>query len=153
MALCTALESTLHAILPAIRVPMLFVGSGYMLYLARKTVKEPVSMEKKDAGGGFLSGCLLQFINPKIYFYCIVSMETYILPFYEGNVPALLGFSLLLSTIGFLFTVVLCAVWLAVRKGLFPIRESGELGTGAAAGVLRGIAVPVTENNLKVFGF
>lgn len=106
MVLCTALESTLHAILPVIRVPMLFVSAGYMLYLAWKTVKEPVSMEKKDAGGGFLSGCLLQFINPKIYFYCIVSMENYILPFYEGNVPALLGFSLLLSTIGFLFTVV-----------------------------------------------
>lgn len=105
MLLCTALSSTFHNLLPAIKAPMLCIGAGYMLYLAYKTWKSPALAEGGPQKTGFLPGCLLQFINPKIYIYCIVSMEAYILPCYQGRTAALVGFALLLSTIGFAFTL------------------------------------------------
>ena len=48
---------------------------------------------------------MLQFINPKIYIYCIVSMEAYILPFYQGEWGSLIFFALLLAFMGFVSTV------------------------------------------------
>lgn len=105
MFICTALSSTLHTLIPAIKTPMLIVGAVYMLYLAWKTLKSSPFSEEDPGRSGFVSGCLLQFINPKIYIYCIVSMEAYILPAYQGDPAALAGFALLLSTLGFMFTL------------------------------------------------
>lgn len=34
-----------------------------------------------------------------------MSMEAYILPHYNGNIPALFGFAMLLAFIGFVFTL------------------------------------------------
>lgn len=49
---------------------------------------------------------MLQFVNPKIYIYCIVSMEAYILPHYHGQWDKLAFFALLLAFIGFSFTLL-----------------------------------------------
>ena len=65
----------------------------------------PGELESRAAREGFLSGLLLQFINPKIYLYCILSMEAYILPYFQDRPLILLGFALLLAFIGFLFTL------------------------------------------------
>ena len=65
----------------------------------------PVTDEDGQGKGGFVSGLALQFVNPKIYIYCIVSMEAYILPYYQGQWPELTLFTLLLAFIGFVFTL------------------------------------------------
>lgn len=83
---------------------MLTLGALYMLYLAWGTVKSG-SIEDDHSAGGFASGLFLQFVNPKIYIYCIMSMEAYILPYYAGNWAALFGFAMLLAFIGFAFTI------------------------------------------------
>ena len=85
--LCALLGATLNAALPAIKTPMLFVGAAYLLYLAWKTYKSGAVEEKKTANSGFLTGFLMQFVNPKGIIYGIVSMETYILPQYHGQQP------------------------------------------------------------------
>ena len=105
MLLCTAFCSMLSALIPKIKMPMLFVGAGYMLYLAWETFRSGDSLEENHSHDGFVSGLLLQFINPKIYIYCIMSMEAYILPYYQGQPLALTGFALLLAFIGFFFTL------------------------------------------------
>lgn len=105
MLLCTAFCSLLSAWIPKIKTPMLIAGACYMLYLAWETFRSAGTIEENHSRDGFLSGLLLQFINPKIYIYCIMSMEAYILPFYHGRIPALLGFALLLAFIGFVFTL------------------------------------------------
>ena len=94
MALCTVFCTALSALIPAIRLPMLVLGAAYMLYLA---------------WGTFRSSELLQFINPKIYLYGIMSMEAYILPYYSGQPAVLLFFALLLAFIGFVFTLAWAA--------------------------------------------
>lgn len=106
MLVCTLFCSVLTTLIYQIKTPMLVVGSAYMLYLAYETFRSNVTIEEKDAKGGFVRGLLLQFVNPKIYVYCIMSMESYILPFYQGHTLALILFAVLLAVIGFIFTLV-----------------------------------------------
>jgi threonine/homoserine/homoserine lactone efflux protein len=105
MLICTFLSSLLSSAIPMIKTPMLIVGAVYMLYLAWKTFKSSSVIEVTDSKSGFYSGLALQFINPKIYIYCIISMEAYILPQFNHNVMALFFFAVLLAFIGFIFTL------------------------------------------------
>lgn len=118
MILCTSFCSLLSAWIPKIKIPMLIVGACYMLYLAWETFRSSDALEENYSRDGFLSGLLLQFINPKIYIYCMMSMEAYILPFYNGQPLPLLGFALLLALIGFIFTLLWSAFG-SIFKWLF----------------------------------
>lgn len=118
MLLCTAFCSLLSAWIPKIKLPMLIIGAGYMLYLAFETFRDDGMIEERSSKGSFVSGLLLQFVNPKIYIYCIMSMEAYILPYYSGQVLPLIGFALLLALIGFLFAL-LWSMFGSVFKFLF----------------------------------
>ena len=118
MLVCTFFCNMLSEIIPKIKMPMLIIGAIYMLWLAWKTVKSSSVIEEKQTKSSFISGALLQFINPKIYIYCIVSMEAYILPYYQGEWLTLIFFALVLAFIGFAFT--LCwALFGSVFKLLF----------------------------------
>lgn len=118
MLVCTFFCGALSAVIPKIKLPMLVIGSLYMLWLAWKTFRSSPVIKENHSRSGFLSGLVLQFINPKIYIYCIVSMEAYILPFYHGKWSALIFFALLLAFIGFFFTVC-WALFGSVFKLLF----------------------------------
>lgn len=118
MVLCTLFCSLLATLIPKIKTPMLILGAGYMLYLAWEIFRSPGLIEEDHSRSGFLSGLLLQFINPKIYIYCIMSMEAYILPYYSGQPLTLLVFDLLLSFIGFVFTIA-WTVFGSVFQALF----------------------------------
>lgn len=118
MLLCTAFCSLLSSLIPKIKMPMLAFGAAYMLCLAWETFRSGDSIEENHSRDGFMSGLLLQFINPKIYIYCIMSMEAYILPYYHGQIIPLFGFALLLALIGFAFTLCWSAFG-SVFKWLF----------------------------------
>ena len=105
MLICTFFCSLLSELVPKIELPMLVVGAAYMLYLAWGTLRSSAVIEETHDSSGFLAGFLLQFVNPKIYIYCLVSMEAYILPYYQGEWLLLLFFALLLAFIGFAFTL------------------------------------------------
>lgn len=105
MLICTFFCNTLSAVIPKIKIPMLVLGAVYMLYLSWKTFRSSSVIEENHSKSGLFSGLLLQFVNPKIYIYCIVSMEAYILPYYQGQWGPLVFFALLLAFIGFAFTL------------------------------------------------
>ena len=105
MLLCTMFCSMLSALIPKVKFPMLIIGAMYMLYLAWETFRSSDSIKENHSRDGFVSGFLLQFVNPKIYIYGIMSMEAYILPFYHGQIIPLTVFSFLLALIGFSFTL------------------------------------------------
>ncbi len=100
----TMLSHSLHAALPVIKKPMLILGALYLLYLAW-TIFRSSEIEKKATKAKFISGLLLQFINPQSYLYSLASMEAFVLPYYQGNIPAITGFVLILTTIVVLFTL------------------------------------------------
>ena len=106
MLLCTFFCNTLSSFIPRIKTPMLFMGAAYMLWLAWKTFNSTAVTEAENENGNFLSGFILQFVNPKIYIYCIVSMEVYILPYYQREWGTLIFFALLLALLGFLSTLL-----------------------------------------------
>ena len=116
MVLCTLFCTALSALIPAIRLPMLVLGAAYMLYLAWGTFRSSDVIQEDHAREGFRSGLLLQFINPKIYLYGIMSMEAYILPYYSGQPAVLLFFALLLAFIGFVFTLAWAAFGSVFRR-------------------------------------
>ncbi|EGJ48185.2 hypothetical protein HMPREF0866_01144 [Ruminococcaceae bacterium D16] len=115
MLLCTAFCDGLSALIPKIKLPMLAAGALYMLYLAWETFRSSGEIREDHSRDGFWSGLALQFINPKIYLYCILSMEAYILPFYHGQLLPLTAFALLLAFIGFVFTLCWSAFGSAFR--------------------------------------
>lgn len=115
MIICTVLSSVLNAVMPIIKTPMLIAGATYMLYLAFKTLKRTGEISEKQVKNGFLSGLFLQFINPKIYIYGMVSMESYILPYFHNSPIKLLGFAILLATIGCFFNLCWAAFGSAFR--------------------------------------
>lgn len=85
---------------------ILIVGALYILYLAYKTATQPPLQEGQKVTGGFGRGVALQFINGKTFMYVVLSVETYILPYYAGNILALTGFALLQAFMGFTVTVL-----------------------------------------------
>lgn len=105
MLVCALFCNTLTELIPKIKMPMIILGACYMLWLAWKTFKSASVSDKGSEQITFLSGLLLQFINPKIYIYGIVSMQVYILPFYQGQWTKLSFFALLLATIGASFNI------------------------------------------------
>ena len=120
---------------------MLIIGAIYMLWLAWKMLQSASAIEEApSAQASFASGALLQFINPKIYIYCIVSMGVYILPYYQGAWGALMLFALLLAFIGFIFTVC-WALFGSVFKLLFA--KHAKITNRIMAGLLVYCAVPL----------
>ncbi len=104
--LCAVASNAVYGLIPSMQMPMQILGAVYMLYLGWKIFTSPASLERGHVPCLFSSGMFLQFINAKYYLYCIMSLQVYILPHYQGNMPALLAFSLLLSSTGFAFTVL-----------------------------------------------
>ena len=72
----------------------------YMIYLAWQIWKSSENLAaSENRESTFLSGILLQFINPKIYIYAITAMSLYLLPVYQSP-QALVIFTLVLTMIG-----------------------------------------------------
>lgn len=118
MPACTLFCNTLSTLIPKIKTPMLIVGALYILWLAWSTFTSSSVIEENHSHSGFFSGAILQLINPKLYLYCIISMEAYILPYYQGQWGALLFFTSLLGITAFLSTVC-WALFGSVFKLLF----------------------------------
>lgn len=52
----------------------------------------------------FITGMLLQFVNPKAILYGITIVSTFILPYHTSNL-SLIGYSFFLAVIGFMGTI------------------------------------------------
>ena len=84
---------------------MTYVGAIYILWLAWKTYKSkpPGECEDKRGTNTFISGLILQFVNPKVILYGITTVSTFIAPYYK-SVYVLTGFAAFLALVGFIAT-------------------------------------------------
>lgn len=106
MVLSTLFSSLFYSYIPRAEPFMLFIGAAYLLYLAYKIFTSSAEIRPgRMTDASFLTGTLLQFINPKLYIYSITAMGSYILPHYRERTE-LLSFALLLSLVGFLCTIL-----------------------------------------------
>lgn len=106
---CAVFCTLLSALIPVIQTPLLVVGGLYMLYLAWHMWTSTGITQNATGKNSFLSGALLQFVNPKIYVYCLVSMQAYILPHYGQSLWIVAGFALFLAFAGFVCTLIWAA--------------------------------------------
>jgi threonine/homoserine/homoserine lactone efflux protein len=85
---------------------MTCIGAVYILWLAWKTYKSSPhgSNEDEKHTNTFLSGLLLQFVNPKVILYGITTVSTFIVPYYR-SLFTLAVFSAILAFVGFTSTI------------------------------------------------
>ncbi len=105
LIVCAALGSSISAFLPSIKTPMTILGSLYILYLAFKTFTSKGIIKENFRKTNLLIGAALQFINPKAYIYSIVSMEIYILPYFQNDIVSIIFLALCLTSISVLATL------------------------------------------------
>ncbi|MEH7501559.1 LysE family transporter [Neobacillus drentensis] len=103
--LCAYFGLLLKSFIPKVEFIMTILGVIYMLYLAIKiiTSKNDGNHNDGDKNNSFLTGMLLQFINPKGILYGITTISTYVLPYHTSNV-SLIFYSFFLAFVGFLGT-------------------------------------------------
>lgn len=101
LASSAGLSHWLSESLPYILYGMRIVGSIYMLYLAYLIYK--MGNVEGDTGTrpGFLTGFVMQFVNPKVILFTFTVLPGYVLPHYD-SVIALSLFVLLVTVIGFM---------------------------------------------------
>lgn len=102
---CTVFCRALTSLLPKIELPMRLIGALYILYLAWRTFRSGGEVDEVRTEARFLPGLLLCWLNPKYYVYCIVSLETYVLPYYGGSDGMIALFAAILAVTGFLATL------------------------------------------------
>ena len=102
---CAAFCNILSSLLPKIELPMRIIGALYILWLAWHIFRSGGDWDEMQTEARFLPGLLLCWLNPKYYFYCIVSMETYVLPYYGGNWGMIALFAGILAVTGFMATL------------------------------------------------
>ncbi|MCL1940779.1 MAG: LysE family transporter [Synergistaceae bacterium] len=106
MFMSAVFSSALFNHIPKVKIYMLTVGAAYMLYLAWKIFKSGSEIKQdENSKAGFLTGALLQFVNPKLFIYAMTVMSTYVIPAYGSGV-ILAGFSFLLAFICLISTIV-----------------------------------------------
>jgi cysteine/O-acetylserine efflux protein len=93
-----AFTIALFNLMPSIKPVMTVIGAGYILWLAYKTVTSSPHDEAAAGQSTFVSGMLLQFLNPKAILYGITAASTFIVPYYH-SVPVLMAFSAALALV------------------------------------------------------
>ncbi|CAH0260904.1 Cysteine/O-acetylserine efflux protein [Peribacillus sp. Bi96] len=107
MLLSSYFNLLLKNFIPKIEFFMTILAAIYMLYLATKIIMSSKNKDKGEDGdknNRFLSGMLLQFVNPKGILYGITAVSTFIIPYHTSNI-SLLCFSIFLAFVGFLSTM------------------------------------------------
>lgn len=97
----TLLNSILLGLIPKILILMQIIGTIYMFYLAYKLYKAEPSNIASNEKGTFMSGFLMQFLNPKVVIFTVTVIPSYVMPYYT-EMTALSLSVVAITLIGFL---------------------------------------------------
>ncbi|WP_404323233.1 LysE family transporter [Cytobacillus firmus] len=95
------LNTILMEVIPKILIVMQLIGSFYIFYLAYKIFKSDTSKPAAIQNGTFMSGFLMQFLNPKVVLFTMTVIPSFIMPYYT-EMPAVTMSVLAITIIGFL---------------------------------------------------
>lgn len=95
------LNTLLITIVPKILIVMQIIGSIYILYLAYQIYKMDTSEPSVNQTGTFMSGFLMQFLNPKVVLFTMTVLPSYVIPYYS-EMPAVTLSVIAITIIGFL---------------------------------------------------
>lgn len=101
LAISAMLNTVLMGIVPKILSVMQVIGSIYIIYLAYHIYKMDSSESNAKQTATFVSGFLMQFINPKVVLFTMTVIPGFVLPYYTA--PSILAmFVAVIAVIGFL---------------------------------------------------
>ena len=101
LVISAMLNTMLITILPKILIVMQIIGSLYMFYLAYQIYKMDSSKPSINPTGTFMSGFLMQFLNPKVVLFTMTVIPSYIMPNYIA-MPEVTISVIAITIIGFL---------------------------------------------------
>ncbi|NLY20052.1 MAG: LysE family transporter [Tissierellia bacterium] len=107
----------LYGYIPSIAKAMKVFGFVYMLYLAYKTYFRSSSLDNSDTNSKFLSGVLLQFVNPKSILFGFTLITTKVTPFVSD--PIFIVFLMVLRAGMSLFATLCWTVFGSLFRVLF----------------------------------
>jgi cysteine/O-acetylserine efflux protein len=100
LVISAMLNTILITIIPKILIVMQLIGSFYMFYLAYQIYKMDSSKPAVNQTATFMSGFLMQFLNPKVVLFTMTVIPSFILPHYI-SMPAVTISVLAITLIGF----------------------------------------------------
>ncbi len=104
--LCAVTMHAVFGLLPSIEFPMQVLGALYILYLAWKIFTASTDLRQKHVPCLFASGMLIQFFNVKLYVYSLFSIQVFVLPHYQGHMPMVVFWAMVLACMGFAGTML-----------------------------------------------
>ncbi len=94
---------------------MKYIGAAYILWLAIHIAVSKPEPAADTGSASFMKGFLLQFVNVKIYMFGITALTGFIAP-YSTALMVLIGFELLIATIGTIATMTWIGVGILIEK-------------------------------------
>lgn len=88
--LCTLALYIVNRHISSVLFMLKYIGGAYICFLALHIMLSKKSEDVSVKSPSFKSGCLLQLVNVKIYFYIITLITTYFIP----NFPTITGLTL-----------------------------------------------------------
>jgi threonine/homoserine/homoserine lactone efflux protein len=99
LAVSVLLNSVLVTILPKILFFMQIIGSFYILYLAYLIFKMDTTNTTSKQTANFMTGFLMQFVNPKVILFTMTVIPSFVIPYYKE--PTILAiFAAIITIIG-----------------------------------------------------
>lgn len=126
LAASVILNTLLAAILPKILVIMQVIGSFYILYLAYQVFKMDISGDISKTAATFMSGFLMQFVNPKVWLFTMTVIPSYVMPYYKSSLE-LSMFVLILTMIAFLAFVTWALFGTALKRFLQEYQRAANI--------------------------
>lgn len=113
--ICAIFVFGVGAFLPNALSIMKYVGAAYILWLAIHIAISKPETNEDQGSASLLKGFILQFVNIKIYMFGITALTGYITP-YSTALMVLLGFELIIATIGTIATSTWIGMGLLIQK-------------------------------------
>lgn len=101
LAISAMLNTVLIAVIPKVLPIMQVIGSLYIVYLAYQIYKMDTSKSIEKHTATFMSGFLMQFINPKVVLFTMTVIPSFIMPYYTEPYT-LMMFVVCITIIGFM---------------------------------------------------
>ena len=113
--ICAVFVYGVGAFLPDAFQVMKYIGAAYILWLAIHIAISKPEVSEEQGSASFMKGFLLQFVNIKIYMFGITALTGFITP-YSKALWTLIGFELLIATIGTIATSTWIGAGLLIQK-------------------------------------
>ncbi|SFO35313.1 cysteine/O-acetylserine efflux protein [Eubacterium pyruvativorans] len=113
--ICAVFVYGIGTFLPDTLQVMKYIGAAYILWLAIHIAISKPEVSEEQGSASFMKGFLLQFVNIKIYMFGITALTGFITS-YSKALWVLIGFELLIATIGTIATSTWIGAGLLIQK-------------------------------------